>query len=371
MIGWFTPRYLKDGREVHKAAAKLLAYRRDLLPPEVVAEIEKELENLRQALKERRKEGVEEVSGRLDQLFGQHFPQHKHHAFRENCEVILVALVVAVGVRSYFIQPFTIPTGSMQPTLNGIISHVTEEPPPGPLVRAAHLLLYGRDYVNLVSEVDDEVVDIRPVKRFGIFNFSLVQCRRQSFTVHVPPDKLMRDFHVLKGRPLKAGEVFARGYVNTGDHVFVDKFSYHFRAPKRGEIFVFNTAGIRDITPHGEPSQFYIKRLAGLPGDELRIDPPNLYINGQKASEPGFLRVMAAKDGYRGYSNGDTRGNRFPYLGSPEATFHVPRKAYFALGDNSYDSSDSRRFKTVPEHNLTGRGFLVYWPFTSHWGLMK
>ncbi len=371
MIGLFTPGYLKDGREVHKAASKLLAYRRDLLPPEVAATIDKELETLQQALKQRKKEEIEEVSRRLDALFGQHFPRHKHHAIRENCEVILVALVVAVGVRSYFVQPFTIPTGSMQPTLNGIISHVTDEPPPGFPTRIAHTLLFGRDYVNLISEVDDEVVEVRPIKRFGILNYSLVQCRKQSFTVHVPPDKLMRDFHVLKGRPLKAGEVFARGYVNTGDHVFVDKFSYHFRAPRRGEIFVFNTAGIRGITQPGEPSQFYIKRLAGLPGDELRIDPPNLYINGQKATAPGFLRVMAATDGYRGYSNGDSYGNRFPYLGSPDATFHVPPKNYFALGDNSYDSSDSRRFKSVPEQNLTGRGLLVYWPFTSHWGLMK
>ncbi len=371
MIGLFTPRYVKNGREVHKAASKMLAYRRDLLRPEAVKSIEEELTQLQQALKARNKEGVAAVSGRLDQLYAEHFPQRNYPAIRENCEVFLVAIVIAVGVRTFFLQPFTIPTGSMQPTLNGIISHVTEEPPPNALTQVAHFALYGRDYVNLVSEVDDVIVDVRGIKRFGILNFTLVECRNQRFTVHVPPNKLMEDFRVLKGRPLKAGEVFARGYVNTGDHVFVDKFSYHFRQPQRGEIFVFNTAGIYDITPPGQPSQFYIKRLAGLPQDELRIDPPNLLINGERAKEATFLRVMSEVDGYRGYSNGDTRGNRFPYLGSPEQRFKVPQKEYFALGDNSYDSSDSRRWRAVPERNLTGRGLLVYWPFNSHWGLMK
>jgi signal peptidase I len=66
----------------------------------------------------------------------------------------------------------------------------------------------------------------------------------------------------------------------------------------------------------------------------------------------------APKDEYRGYSN--TIGG---ILRTPESTFRVPEHAYFALGDNSYNSSDSRAWGTVPQDNLMGPGLFVYWPF--------
>jgi signal peptidase I len=49
----------------------------------------------------------------------------------------------------------------------------------------------------------------------------------------------------------------------------------------------------------------------------------------------------------------------------------VPAHGYFALGDNSYNSYDSRYWGPVPEENLVGRGLLVYWPFNHHWGLIR
>ena len=88
----------------------------------------------------------------------------------------------------------------------------------------------------------------------------------------------------------RAGDPIARGYVDTGDQVFVDKFTYHFRSPHRGDVFVFNTAGISAITMNDPEvkSQFYIKRLAGVAGDKLRVDQPNLYVNGPLANSTGF-----------------------------------------------------------------------------------
>ena len=82
----------------------------------------------------------------------------------------------------------------------------------------------------------------------------------------------------------------------------------------------------------------------------------------------GFKRVMDAHDGYHGYSN---PGPNAKYLTSSEATFHVPDRSYFALGDNSYNSSDSRYWGLVPEENLVGRGVIVYWPFAPHWGFIR
>jgi signal peptidase I len=49
----------------------------------------------------------------------------------------------------------------------------------------------------------------------------------------------------------------------------------------------------------------------------------------------------------------------------------VPERRYFAMGDNSYNSFDSRWWGPVPEENLVGRGLFVYWPFNWHWGLIR
>ncbi len=51
--------------------------------------------------------------------------------------------------------------------------------------------------------------------------------------------------------------------------------------------------------------------------------------------------------------------------------FRVPDEGYFAMGDNSYNSLDSRYWGPVPEENLVGRGLFVYWPFNRHWGLIR
>ncbi|HEV2994521.1 MAG TPA: signal peptidase I, partial [Chthoniobacterales bacterium] len=144
------------------------------------------------------------------------------------------------------------------------------------------------------------------------------------------------------------------------------KFTYNFVKPHRGDVFVFRTdhiPGIPGDIDTGQP--FYIKRLAGLPGDTLRINPPKLYINGKEARGRGFERVMAAGNGYRGYSSGRD------YLAQPDRSFTVPAHSYFAMGDNSYNSYDSRYWGPVPEENLVGRGLLVYWPFIPHFGLIR
>jgi signal peptidase I len=74
---------------------------------------------------------------------------------------------------------------------------------------------------------------------------------------------------------------------------------------------------------------------------------------------------MSAKPPYRGYALGQQ------YLSQPDRSFTVPQNGYFALGDNSYNSYDSRYWGIVPDVNLVGRGLLVYWPFYPHWGLIR
>jgi signal peptidase I len=364
----FTPGYIKHGRLLIRHAEKLLRYRKDVLSEATISELKAQIEKVRQALKERDEKAVKVESERLHDLYTKHMPTPKDAAWRENVEVILVAIVVAIGIRSYFLQPFKIPTGSMQPTLNGIIGHPSKDPEPNVFQKVAEFFVFGRNYINVVSAEDDRIREIVPKKYAFFFTFSRIVCDRQSFLVYASPETLNQDFKVAAGNRYKKGETIARGAVDTGDQVFVDKFSYNFVKPHRGDVFVFRTEnifGIRSDPETGAP--FFIKRLAGIPGDELRVEPPFLYVNGKVAEGFGFKRVMARQDGYKGYSN----PSGAVHLNSPDAKFHLPDHSFFAMGDNSYNSSDSRYWGPVPEENLVGRGLFVYWPFTRHWGLIR
>ena len=362
----FTPRYVKHSRLLVRHAQKYLRYKKDILSESDRTEIETRIGTLETALREKNgdriKADAEALDGKLHKLTPVTWESH----WRENVEVILVAIIVAIGVRSYFLQPFKIPTGSMQPTLNGIIGHPMTEPAPNIVQRVVEFVVLGRNYIDVVSQADDRVLQIVP-KKFGFFfTFSRIVCQRQSFLVYAPPDTLRQDFRVGPGNVYRKGDVIARGAIDTGDQVFVDKFSYNFVKPRRGDVFVFRTDGVPMIAADPETgAPFYIKRLSGLPGDELRIEPPRLFVNGAPPTRLGFQRVMNARDGYRGYASAGTN------LADPQQSYRVPERHYFAMGDNSYNSFDSRYWGPVPEENLVGRGLLVYWPFTRHWGVIR
>jgi len=362
----FTPRHVKHSKLLLRHARKYLRYKRDLLSASDTEEVVTEINELQRALHGRDRDKIRSSAETLDRSLHRLTPVTWESHWRENCEVILVAIVVAVGIRSYFLQPFKIPTGSMQPTLNGIIGHPSSAPGPNILRQIGEFIVLGRNYINVVSRQEDEVLQIEQRKFLFFFTFSRLICNNQQFFVYAPPDTLSHDFNVFPGRTYHTGEIIARGSVDTGDQVFVDKFSYNFVKPHRGDVFVFRTKhifGIREDPQTGSP--FYIKRLAGVPGDTLRIDPPLLYVNGEKAQGYGFERVMLAKPPYRGYASGRE------YLAQANSSFSVPERGYFALGDNSYNSYDSRYWGPVPEENLVGRGLFVYWPFQPHWGLVR
>jgi signal peptidase I len=362
----FKSRAAKHGELLLRHAQKYLRYKRDVMSDAARADIAAGIAALQAALREKDRSKMRIEAESLDQKLHALTPVTWESSWRENCEVVLVAIIVAVGIRSYFLQPFKIPTGSMQPTLNGIIGRPTTTPAPNIVRQIAEYFIYGRNYINVVSAEDDRIVQILPKKFAFFFSFSRIVCERQNFLVYAAPETLRQDFHVLPGNRFKRGEVIARGAIDTGDQVFVDKVSYNFVKPHRGDVFVFRTNhifGIPDDPETGAP--FFIKRLAGVPGDNLRIDPPWLFVNGEKAHGFGFERVMSAKPPYRGYAPGrDT-------LTDSDRPFQVPQHSYFAMGDNSYNSYDSRYWGPVPEENLVGRGLFVYWPFLPHWGLIR
>jgi signal peptidase I len=367
---FFTPKHVKEGRHYRHALKRLIHYKKDILPAKDLAVLQELLARLQQALKSRNKQEIFTVRDEIERAVGRIAPPPKDAGWRENVEVFLVAIVIAAGVRAYFLQPFKIPTGSMQPTLFGIVGTPTTSRPPNPISRAIQLVLFGRHYIDVTAKEADIIVDLEEVTYLNFFTFTTIVGEKNSYTVFAPRDTLYRDFGVQPRRSYQQGETIARGFIQTGDQVFVDKMSYHFANPNRGQVFVFKTNGIRRIEiglPEGVESQHYIKRLAAIPGDTLRIAAPDLFINGRKASQWVFQRVMSQRNGYRGYSN----MQQFPYLSTPNETFTVPDRGYFALGDNSYFSRDSRDFGAVPDENVTGRGLFVYWPFGERWGLIR
>jgi len=380
MFSLFAPGYIKEAQLVLKNARKLLDYRKDILPAATRSEIESGIERLDASIRTRDREGADVAARHLDTLWSKYLPSASEAAWRENCEVFLVAIVIAIGVRTFFLQPFTIPTGSMQPTLNGIIGHPMDTPTPGIATQAVDFVLRGRNYINVIAKSDDVILSMHERKVLFFFTFTDLTCEHDTYTVWAPEETLQRDFHVGPDRQFHAGDVIARGAIDAGDHVFVDKLSYNLHAPERGKVFVFSTRGIARIEEenreqHIDGSQFYIKRLAGLPGDTLQVKCPFLYINGQLADAFGFSRVMSLVGDYRGYSNPPpadyTNPHGAQYLTTPDDTFTVPAGHYFAMGDNSYNSSDSRYWGTVPQENLMGRALFVYWPFLPHWGFIK
>lgn len=402
----FTHSWKKHAKILAKGARKFVHYKRDLLAEDRVAEIESRRGDLLAAVGANNKEKAGEASKHLRATCENSLPREKAQGwFEENVEVMFVAIVIALGLRAYYLQPFRIPTGSMQPTLNGIVGQElpSEEWPSFPQ-RMFESIFKGRSYVKMVNDRDRRIAptpqgnpDIRDMQFLHFFS------RAQVYFLDSPPLRLPAptspslDAGLRKamqealgnGGILRKGQVLLEGMVDSGDLVLVDKFSYHFRRPNRGEVFVFDTLGIQGIKDRSGPQgggSHYIKRLVGVPGDKLSIETPNLLVDGKIADEPGIRRVSEGgtpfEEGHRGYilarRNGMGDTNRI-YLSEPGQILELEEKnarpgfeEYAAMGDNTGNSLDSRYWGTVKEYNLVGPALFSLWPVsTGHWGFIK
>ena len=119
-----TPRYLKHAKQLIKDASAHLHRRRDLLSDETIAGVEQGIANLKTAMAQRDRAAVEKAAEALDKRFENVLPPQ--NSLRDWTETIVASIVVVVAFRAYFLQPFQIPTGSMQPSLNGLIVHRIE-----------------------------------------------------------------------------------------------------------------------------------------------------------------------------------------------------------------------------------------------------
>jgi len=299
-------------------------------------------------------------------------PPRSFPRWRENVEVLVVAISMAMACRTYFIQPFKIPTGSMQPTLNGI----TAVPQDGKQLKdrfpinLVHLALFGDRYVEVKAKTSGRLEFIGPQNdqyayRIGSTIYP-VRLAMQPDSPFIDPDRSMR-MHFKPGDWVEKGEVIASGRVTQGDHIFVNKVLYHFSRPKRGQIIVFDTNYIpKKERLHIRPDTFYIKRLVGLPGETISIRDRHLVVDGTPVEEPPVFLRQATDPAYPGYV---TRPGSL--LHNESTTIRIGEDQFLPFGDNTTSSLDGRYFGPLTEEALVGPSFFVYWPFGSHWGLSR
>lgn len=299
------------------------------------------------------------------------YPPSRFPRLRENIEVLVVAISLALACRTFLIQPFKIPTGSMQPTLNGVLASPALAPAasdrfPANLVK---LVLFGKRYVEVRAKASGRVEFVRSPTGGDAFRIGgIIHPVHLSWLPGPRPDP-DRSFHffVEPGAFVQKGDLLASGYLTGGDHVFVNKLAYRFGRPARGDIIVFDT---NFIPSPANPSQsvardtFYIKRLAGLPGESIAIaDDHHLLADGVPVTAPYPFRRLLEDPAYDGYALQPAS-----LLRTSADAIPLADDAFLPLGDNTHSSLDGRYFGGVSLRALVGPAFCVYWPLGPHFG---
>ncbi|HEX7617286.1 MAG TPA: S26 family signal peptidase, partial [Verrucomicrobiae bacterium] len=123
ILRWLFSKTLREACALRNHVRRLLNAQRDLMTPAASQLVHGALLELQSAIggRVKKKELLKQMDA-LEKVAGKWLRPYPHAAWRENVEVLLVALAVAMGIRTFFLQPFKIPTGSMQPTLYGVTS---------------------------------------------------------------------------------------------------------------------------------------------------------------------------------------------------------------------------------------------------------
>ena len=448
----------KGAREILRLGEKALAYRRDILTEDQEKKLQVSVSELTGVLKSKPvliselEQKAEELDNQLKESGGLYY--HKK-GWVENVEMLMVAAIVVIGIRSFFLQPFIIPTNSMYPSFFGmqpnLYSDATEVP--NIMERGLDKILLGASHYKLELENSGNLYLLLqnggsfrfanatfPDGRFFLFPKTVkeyvFEIGGKEQILQVPAEfdfdtliaqkfagiESLRDLPLiiaqdqgftgnrlkLSEKNFKKGDLAIAFDILLGDALFVDRMTYNFVKPKAGDPAVFRTGTIDDFnrqinTPVksliGE-DKYYIKRLVGEPGDQLQmIVPDNIFTNGTdvRKGTPGIMyhngQVLSGNIAFEENNkrvqelaknpNADNPlkypGYRAEGLLTNKQVITVPQKSdsnnptglngYFAMGDNSTDSLDGRAWGYVPENEIIGRAFVVYYPFTKRWGL--
>lgn len=438
----------KNSEHLLALGTKVLEYRGHALPGDVRERLATLVSGLHEDVRHHRKAAgipnAERCEG-ISLILRDHGGIYcSHPQWVEWVEMLAVAAILAIGVRTFFLQPFRIPTNSMYPTYHGVTTELHPGDKPPEFLEAAWrkvtlgasaytLRATGSGYlripVRLVSAPDDPgkpaglvVLDAvanwemamqakgdagpRPLQslrvlcgsRDSVAVLALPGDFRASDTTALIMDRFFPDAPnwtvspeagrewiasmvkrgqivpdrehswLIPSEQFNAGQNIVSFDVLTGDWLFVDRMSYHFTKPSLGDPFVFRTREIPEFRKNGMADTYYIKRLAGRPGDTVEIRDPALFVNGEQAKgNPGFDLNAARTKPYDGYLSRNLQGMALLNHG-PET---LPKGSFLALGDNSDQSYDSRMWGLVPERAIVGRAVVIHYPFSKRWGLAK
>ena len=411
-------------------ADKVYLYRRDTLSTTELTELKTHSHDLRTLVKKRAeamqiKLSIESLEEVLRRVGGMHYPKS---SMVENIEFFLVAAIVILGFRAYFIQPFKIPTNSMWPSYYGMTGEnfAPGSDAPGFVSRAFRLVTLGAQRREATAsqagqvsadffENGDMAYTITSGRNWLILP---TQVREYTFYVDGAPtsltvpldfhdfDRLVREtyfgnegaFADYLRRLNRNGTNLARGVIQlnqltnakrrvvrlplnkvvakddlvmrfdvlTGDQLFVDRMSYHFVRPSVGQGFVFRTGKI----DHPKMKN----RSTGAQIDEYYVK--RLIGGPGDTLEIKDYTLLRNGEPITGADAFDKNAQRIEnYVGYRNQlglgrgkTMTVPKDSYMAMGDNSANSQDSRYWGYVPAKEVVGRPVFIYYPFTKRWG---
>ncbi len=343
----------------------------DILPTstkEKVAELVLEAEAIDPSDHEEAKHFIERAPVRAAKIL----PKKNFPVIREYVDIIAVAFSVAFGIRALYLQPFKIPTSSMQPTLFGIHYMNKDSTIPDSAPDLVNYCLYSVQRARLAvkREGSFDPGSVSQYARYIIFPWTRFKIGGVGYELPGIPDQIAK--YALKGdvfgnREYNEGEILCDGWLSLGDHLFVDRCTYHFREPRRGDVVVFVTENM----PCRSRGFYYIKRLIGMPGDTIKVVDREVHVKEKGSDEFVPISSFGIKEINRIYSNqGGYHGHLPMELLTTGNEIEVPKGCYFMMGDNSANSSDSRMWGFLPRRNIVGRALFVFWPFSRRWGLV-
>lgn len=180
----------------------------------------------------------------------------------------------------------------------------------------------------------DETTPPSAVRAIGSFFWELIKVFLVAIVIIVPIRYFLIQPFFVRGASMEPN-------FEDGEYLIIDELSYHFREPRRGEVIVFRY-------PQNQ-SQFFIKRIIGLPGDTVSIQGGQVQVQNEQYKQPVFLDESP-------YLDGSVRTGG-------QVTYQLGDEEYFVLGDNRPASSDSRNWGKLDKELIIGRAWVRAFPF--------